>query len=82
MLMVVLTFRHSVHIHIHRDYNYHRMPAPWIQINLLQILAILGQSDLKTSQVRACIVPTMHLCVCVNQTRVDEIRVRLMWDSK
>ena len=25
-----------------RDYDYHRMPAPWYQIKLLEILATLG----------------------------------------
>lgn len=32
------------------DYNYHRMPAPWIQIRLLQVLALLGANDLKISE--------------------------------
>eukprot|EP00357_Protocruzia_adherens_P036425 CAMPEP_0114990534 /NCGR_PEP_ID=MMETSP0216-20121206/10855_1 /TAXON_ID=223996 /ORGANISM="Protocruzia adherens, Strain Boccale" /LENGTH=968 /DNA_ID=CAMNT_0002353731 /DNA_START=40 /DNA_END=2946 /DNA_ORIENTATION=- len=33
-----------------RDYDYHRMPAPWIQIKLLQILSVLGSDDQKTSE--------------------------------
>ena len=33
-----------------RDYDYHRMPAPWIQLKLLQILAVLGQSDKGASE--------------------------------
>lgn len=32
-----------------REYDYHRIPAPWIQIKILQILAILGANDQKTS---------------------------------
>ena len=28
-----------------RDYDYHRIPAPWIQIRLLRIMAILGAAD-------------------------------------
>ena len=32
------------------DYSYHRMPAPWIQIKLLQILALLGAADKKASE--------------------------------
>mmetsp|Transcript_10286 Transcript_10286/g.8838 ORF Transcript_10286/g.8838 Transcript_10286/m.8838 type:complete len:264 (-) Transcript_10286:2170-2961(-) len=28
-----------------REYDYHRIPAPWLQIKLLQILALLGAND-------------------------------------
>lgn len=28
-----------------RDFDYHRMPAPWIQMRLLRILALLGRAD-------------------------------------
>eukprot|EP00455_Lapot_gusevi_P047326 TRINITY_DN637_c0_g3_i4.p1 TRINITY_DN637_c0_g3~~TRINITY_DN637_c0_g3_i4.p1 ORF type:complete len:1210 (-),score=506.44 TRINITY_DN637_c0_g3_i4:151-3717(-) len=33
-----------------RDFDYHRMPAPWIQIRLLQLLAVLGAADRTTSE--------------------------------
>ncbi len=33
-----------------RDYDYHRMPAPWIQLKLLQILGVLGANDRATSE--------------------------------
>ena len=33
-----------------RDYDYHRMPAPWMQIKLLQILGILGTADQSASE--------------------------------
>eukprot|EP00051_Salpingoeca_urceolata_P028400 m.486657 g.486657 ORF g.486657 m.486657 type:complete len:1260 (-) comp24542_c0_seq1:51-3830(-) len=33
-----------------RDFDYHRVPAPWVQIKLLQILAILGQDDQSASE--------------------------------
>ena len=33
-----------------RDYDYHRMPAPWIQVKLLEILAILGRDDQSSSE--------------------------------
>ena len=32
------------------DYDYHRMPAPWIQIQLLRILALLGHGDQAASE--------------------------------
>ena len=28
-----------------RDFEYHKVPAPWIQIKLLRILALLGTDD-------------------------------------
>eukprot|EP00743_Colponemidia_sp_Colp-15_P002166 GILK01002351.1.p1 GENE.GILK01002351.1~~GILK01002351.1.p1 ORF type:complete len:1062 (-),score=193.43 GILK01002351.1:67-3252(-) len=33
-----------------REYDYHRMPAPWLQIRLLQILAIVGADDQRASE--------------------------------
>ncbi|TMW60681.1 hypothetical protein Poli38472_000723 [Pythium oligandrum] len=33
-----------------REFDYHRIPAPWIQIRLLQLLALLGQADQQTSE--------------------------------
>ncbi|CAE8686566.1 unnamed protein product [Polarella glacialis] len=33
-----------------RDFDYHRMPAPWLQVKLLSILAILGTADQKMSE--------------------------------
>jgi AP-4 complex subunit epsilon-1 len=32
-----------------RDFDYHRMPAPWVQIKILTIFRILGASDQQTS---------------------------------
>jgi AP-4 complex subunit epsilon-1 len=31
------------------DYDYHRVPAPWMQLKLVRILAILGQADAAAS---------------------------------
>ncbi|XP_054633864.1 AP-4 complex subunit epsilon-1 isoform X2 [Dunckerocampus dactyliophorus] len=31
------------------DYNYHSVPAPWLQIQLLRILSLLGKNDESTS---------------------------------
>ena len=33
-----------------RDYDYHRMPAPWIQSKILEILASLGADDIEASK--------------------------------
>ncbi|OIV92922.1 hypothetical protein TanjilG_20584 [Lupinus angustifolius] len=33
-----------------KNYDYHQMPAPFIQVKLLKILALLGSGDKKTSQ--------------------------------
>lgn len=33
-----------------RDFSYHRMPAPWIQMKLLRLLATLGHADQKSSE--------------------------------
>lgn len=27
------------------DFNYHNVPAPWLQIQLLRILSLLGRDD-------------------------------------
>lgn len=33
-----------------RDYDYHRIPSPWIQMNLLRILSLLGRGDKVSSE--------------------------------
>jgi len=33
-----------------RDFDYHRMPAPWLQVKLLSILSILGTADKASSE--------------------------------
>lgn len=33
-----------------RDFDYHRMPAPWLQVKLLSILGHLGTADQKASE--------------------------------
>uniref|UniRef100_A0A8C5F6U9 AP-4 complex subunit epsilon n=1 Tax=Gadus morhua TaxID=8049 RepID=A0A8C5F6U9_GADMO len=32
------------------DFNYHSVPAPWLQIQLLRILSLLGKNDRSTSE--------------------------------
>uniref|UniRef100_A0A7S3HNE1 AP-4 complex subunit epsilon-1 C-terminal domain-containing protein n=2 Tax=Spumella elongata TaxID=89044 RepID=A0A7S3HNE1_9STRA len=33
-----------------KDYDYHRIPSPWIQMNLLRLLALLGKNDQASSE--------------------------------
>ncbi|KAF6350759.1 hypothetical protein mRhiFer1_000801 [Rhinolophus ferrumequinum] len=33
------------------DFNYHSVPAPWLQIQLLRILGLLGKDDQRTSEI-------------------------------
>ena len=33
-----------------RDYDYHRIPSPWIQMNILRILSLLGRGDQTASE--------------------------------
>ncbi|CAL8356827.1 unnamed protein product [Lota lota] len=33
------------------DFNYHSVPAPWLQIQLLRILSVLGKNDRSTSEI-------------------------------
>ncbi|XP_019934196.2 AP-4 complex subunit epsilon-1 [Paralichthys olivaceus] len=33
------------------DFNYHSVPAPWLQIQLLRILSLLGKNDPSTSEI-------------------------------
>jgi AP-4 complex subunit epsilon-1 len=32
------------------DFDYHRVPAPWLQIKLLEILSFLGKNDQGSSK--------------------------------
>jgi AP-4 complex subunit epsilon-1 len=33
-----------------REFDYHRIPAPWVQMNLLRIMAMLGRGDQASSE--------------------------------
>ncbi|KRX02553.1 Armadillo-type fold [Pseudocohnilembus persalinus] len=46
----VIILKQVIEHKLPREFDYHRMPAPWIQIKILQILAQLGANDLKTSE--------------------------------
>lgn len=42
-----------------RDFDYHRIPAPWIQTKLLEILSFLGAEDENTSKQMYEIITTV-----------------------
>jgi AP-4 complex subunit epsilon-1 len=43
-----------------RDFDYHGVPAPWIQLKILRILALLGVDDLRSSE---CMYEVISLCM-------------------
>lgn len=49
-----------------RDFDYHKMPAPWMQIRILEILARLGEGDKKASD-------QMHDAISEVMRRSDEV---------
>ncbi|KJE92386.1 epsilon-adaptin [Capsaspora owczarzaki ATCC 30864] len=46
----VSILKQTIEHRLGREYDYHSMPAPWIQIPLLQILASLGIDDQRNSE--------------------------------
>ena len=46
----VLILKQVIEHRLPKDYDYHRMPAPWVQIKMLEILAALGADDKAASE--------------------------------
>ena len=46
----VVILKQIIEHRLPRDYDYHRIPAPWIQTKLLDILSCLGADDENTSK--------------------------------
>ncbi len=47
---VVVILKQVIEHRLPRDYDYHRMPAPWLQIKLLKLCAILGHANQRASE--------------------------------
>jgi AP-4 complex subunit epsilon-1 len=46
----VVILRQIVEHRLPREYDYHRIPAPWIQMKILEILSFLGADDKTASE--------------------------------
>jgi AP-4 complex subunit epsilon-1 len=46
----VVILRQIVEHRLPREYDYHRIPAPWIQLKILEILSFLGADDKTASE--------------------------------
>lgn len=64
------------------EYDYHRIPAPWYQIHILQMLELLGKNDQQTSSlmydvldktVRRCVTFSMHFNKAILQQAIKTI---------
>ena len=47
---ITVVLRQIMDKRLPRDFDYHNVPAPWMQIRILELLAILGENDQKASQ--------------------------------
>ncbi len=47
---LVVILKQVVEHRLPRDYDYHRQPAPWVQMKILEILAYLGADDKTASE--------------------------------
>jgi AP-4 complex subunit epsilon-1 len=54
----VVILKQIVEHRLPREYDYHRLPAPWIQMKLLEVLAYLGADDKTSSELMYEIIST------------------------
>lgn len=55
----VVILKQIVEHRLPREYDYHRIPAPWIQMKILEILAYLGADDKTSSESMYDIISTV-----------------------
>lgn len=46
----VIILKQVIEHKLPKEFDYHRMPAPWIQLRILKILELLGKGDQKASE--------------------------------
>jgi AP-4 complex subunit epsilon-1 len=46
----VVILKQIIEHRLPKDYDYHRLPAPWIQMKILEILSYLGADDKASSE--------------------------------
>ena len=47
---LVSILKQIVEHRLSKEFDYHRIPAPWVQMNILRILAVLGRGDQAASE--------------------------------
>mmetsp|Transcript_22136 Transcript_22136/g.21343 ORF Transcript_22136/g.21343 Transcript_22136/m.21343 type:complete len:156 (+) Transcript_22136:464-931(+) len=46
----VVILKQIIEHRLPKDYDYHRLPAPWIQMKILEVLSYLGADDKQSSE--------------------------------
>ena len=59
------------------DYAYHHVPAPWIQIKLLQILAVLGKNDKRVSE---GMYEVLHECLRRAKNIISPVKFAVIYE--
>jgi AP-4 complex subunit epsilon-1 len=66
----VVILKQIVEHRLPREYDYHRIPAPWIQMKLLEILAYLGADDKQASE-------NMYEIISTTLKRADDAGINI-----